>query len=243
MNKITSLTNPKIKELVKLKDKKYRDEKGLFIIEGEDIVLEAKKNNLLELILTSDEKYKDDIEIIYVTDAIINKLASTKTPQGLIGICKIPSTSTILTNKVILLDGLQDPSNVGAIIRSAKAFGFNTLMLTNDTVDIYNEKLIRSSKGYSFSMNIIKDDIKGLLSLLKKEKYYVVTSALKNAKSLNTLEKKEKIAIIIGNEGRGVSTDSINAADIVVKIDMNEEVESLNASVAAAILMHKIYNK
>lgn len=243
MNKITSLTNSKIKELAKLKDKKYRDEKGLFLIEGEDIILEAKKNNILELILTSDEKYKDDIEVIYVTPSIIEKLSSTKTPQGLIGVCKKPSNSTILTNKIVLLDGLQDPSNVGAIIRSAKAFGFDTLMLTNDTVDIYNEKLIRSSKGYSFSMNIIKDDINSLLKLLKQNKYYIVTSALKNSKSLNAVEKNDKIAIIIGNEGKGVSQESINGANIVVKIEMNEDVESLNASVAAAILMYETSKK
>lgn len=240
MNKITSLTNSKIKELVKLKDKKYRDEKGLFLIEGEDIILEARKNNLLELVLTSNENYNYDVEVIYVTDGIIEKLASTKTPQGLIGVCKIPSNSINLTDKVIVLDGLQDPSNVGAIIRSAKAFGYNTLMLTNDTVDIYNEKLIRSSKGYSFSMNIIKNDIKSLLSLLKKENYYIVTSALKDSISLENVQKKDKIAIIIGNEGRGVSQDSIKNADIIVKIDMSEDVESLNASVAAAILMYEM---
>lgn len=243
MNKITSLTNSKIKELAKLKDKKYRDEKGLFLIEGEDIILEAKKNNILELILTSNEKYKDDIEVIYVTTPIIEKLSSTKTPQGLIGVCKKSSNSTILTNKIVLFDGLQDPSNVGAIIRSAKAFGFDTLMLTNDTVDIYNEKLIRSSKGYSFSMNIIKDDISSLLKLLKQNKYYIVTSALNNAKSLKMVEKRDKIAIVIGNEGKGVSQDSINAANIVAKIEMNQEVESLNASVAAAILMYEISKK
>ena len=243
MNKITSLTNSKIKELVKLKDKKYRDEKGMFLIEGEDIILEARKNSLLEFILTSNDNYKDDIEVIYVTDGIIEKLASTKTPQGLIGVCKIPSNSANLTDKVIVLDGLQDPSNVGAIIRSAKAFGYNTLMLTNDTVDIYNEKLIRSSKGYSFSMNIIKNDIKSLLSLLKKENYYIVTSALKDSKSLEDVQKKDKIAIVIGNEGRGVSQDSLSSADIIVKIDMREEVESLNASVAAALLMYEINKK
>ena len=240
MNKITSVFNERIKELAKLKEKKYRDEKRKFLVEGIDLIEEAFNNGLLETVITTNEKYKSEVEVIYVSDNVLNKLASTKTPSGYVGVCKMKDNPKKLGDKVILLDGLQDPSNVGAIVRSALAFNYDTLLISDDSVDIYNDKLLRASKGYIFDMNIVRDNIDSLLKLLKNNGYYIVVSCLEGAVSLDKAELKEKTAIVIGNEGNGVSKSSLNKASIKVKIDMNNKVESLNASVAAGILMYRL---
>ena len=144
MKIITSANNSYIKDLIKLKQKKYRDINKLYLVEGYNILEEAKE--YVKTILVSDkediEKYKKfNVEIILVSEEIIKKLASTQTPQGVIGVCKYKDPKEV-NGKVVMLDGVQDPGNIGTIIRTSIAFGYDTVIMSEDCVDIYNDKVI-----------------------------------------------------------------------------------------------------
>ena len=244
MKEITSVNNNYIKDLIKLKQKKYRDINKLFIVEGYNIIKEAK--DYLNTILISDKKkiseikdnYKN-IDIILVTDEIINKLSSTQTPQGIIGICKYKEVSNIKGN-VVMLDGLQDPGNIGTLIRSAMAFGFNDIYFI-DCPDIYSEKVVRSSMGGVFKINAHTITREELINR-KKEICDILVSTILNGEDLTKIcLPKLRVGVIIGNEGNGVSEQLILASDKAVTLPMSGEVESLNAGVAGSILMFEIF--
>ena len=149
MKKITSLTNEYVKELVKLHDKKYRDDKRKFIIEGYNLISEAKE--ALETVLIVDEKdMVTGIENILVTEEIINKIAFTKTPQKIIGICNYLEDFKLTGERFLLLDQLQDPGNVGTLVRSALGFAIDLVIFSKGSVDIYNDKFIRATQGALF---------------------------------------------------------------------------------------------
>ena len=247
MKEITSVNNNYIKDLIKLKQKKYRDINKLFIVEGYNIIKEAK--DYLNTILISDKKkiseikdnYKN-IDIILVTDEIINKLSSTQTPQGIIGICKYKEVSNIKGN-VVMLDGLQDPGNIGTIIRTAIAFGYNNIVLSEDSVDIYNDKVIRATQGAIFKINIIRTNLLKLIEELKKDNYNIIGTSLGDKSiDLDKLQVKAKHILILGNEGNGISKEVLNATDVNVFIPINRQMESLNVGVAAGIMMYYLRN-
>lgn len=247
MKEITSVNNNYIKDLIKLKQKKYRDINKLFIVEGYNIIKEAK--DYLNTILISDKKkiseIKDDyknIDIILVTDEIINKLSSTQTPQGIIGICKYKEVSNIKGN-VVMLDGLQDPGNIGTIIRTAIAFGYNNIVLSEDSVDIYNDKVIRATQGAIFKINIIRTNLLKLIEELKKDNYNIIGTSLGDKSiDLDKLQVKAKHILILGNEGNGISKEVLNATDVNVFIPIDRQMESLNVGVAAGIMMYYLRN-
>ena len=150
----SSIQNNKIKDIKKLNQKKYRDELGLFLVDGEHLVLEAyKSGNLVSVILEEHEDIDLDIDKIFVTDSVMNYISSLDNHQKIMGKCKKMDTKE-LTSRIIILDGIQDPGNLGTIIRSAKAFNFDTIVLSLDTVDLYNSKVIRASQGLIFQENI-----------------------------------------------------------------------------------------
>ena len=160
MEVITSLSNKKVKDWCKLKNKKYRDEEGLFLVEGEHLVLEAVKSNLaVELMLEENTVFPIDILKCYATKEVLKKISSLDTPPNMIAIVKKKKEEDY-KNKLILIDSIQDPGNLGTIIRSAVAFNIDTVVLGNNTVDLYNEKVIRATQGLLFHMNIIKRDLK-----------------------------------------------------------------------------------
>ena len=162
--KIESLTNKKVKEWCKLKEKKDRDEKGLFIIEGDHLVMEAKKLGLIEEVISLKEEQGPNS--YQVTKDILKKISSQKTPANIMAICKKKKEESY-KNRILLLDNIQDPGNLGTIIRSAVAFSYDTLILSEDTVDLYNDKVIRATEGMLFHINVIRRNIKNELSVVE----------------------------------------------------------------------------
>lgn len=240
---ITSCDNEKIKKYLKLKEKKYRDFYNEFLVEGEHLVVEAYRSNLLEeILIEQDEVTILDVPITYVSKEILNKLSSLETPTNIIGVCKKKEENSELGHKLLLLDRVQDPGNLGTIIRSSKAFGVDTVVLGNGCVDLYNEKVIRSTQGIGFHMNIVNRDLKELIPNLKEEEIPVYGTKVEYGTDIRTLKKrdKEKYALIMGNEGRGVDSDILDMCDKFIYIELNHEVESLNVAIAASILLYEL---
>jgi len=236
----TSIENKKIKELKKLNKKKYRDINNLFLIEGEHLVLEAYKNGYLkELFLEENEKLNINIETNYLTKNVISYITELDTSCSVIGVCE-KLDKKLIGNKVLLLDEIQDPGNLGTIIRSAVAFNFDTIVLGNKTVDLYNSKVIRASQGMIFNINIIEENLECIIPELKKSNYKIYGTKVTNGKNVKNLEKNEKVCIIMGNEGNGISEEILNLCDEYFYINMNPLCESLNVGVAASIILYEL---
>ena len=236
----TSTDNKKIKELKKLNIKKYRDQSNSFLVEGEHLVLEAYKKGLLEeLFLEENTKLDLDVKTSYLSRNVIKFISELDNPSIIIGLCKKVEEKEI-GNKVLVLDDIQDPGNFGTIIRSAVAFNINTIVVSNNTVDLYNSKVIRASQGMLFNINIIRRDLNVFVPELKKEGYQIYATKVNGGKSLKTIEKMEKFAIIMGNEGAGVNDNLMNLADEYLYIDMNSNCESLNVAVATSIILYEL---
>jgi TrmH family RNA methyltransferase len=238
---ISSLDNDKIKELRKLHNKKYRKEYGKFLVEGDHLVDEAYKSGyLLELIVEEGYDYKISVPTTIVSSKVIASLSQLDNPSHIIGVCSIKKEKNDLGNKILVLDNIQDPGNLGTIIRSCVAFNVDTLVVSNDTVDIYNSKVIRASQGMIFSLNIIERELIPFLSNLKDYKIY--GTDVNNGISLKNIEKVEKSAIIMGNEGNGMSDKIKELCDEFIYIDMNDKCESLNVGIATSIILYE-FNK
>lgn len=236
----SSIENKKIKEIKKLNTKKYRDLTNLFIVEGEHLVLEAYKNGYLkELFLEENEKLNINIETNYLTKNVISYITELDTSCSVIGVCEKLDKKQI-GNKVLLLDEIQDPGNLGTIIRSAVAFNFDTIVLGNKTVDLYNSKVIRASQGMIFNINIIEENLGCIIPELKKLNYKIYGTKVTNGKNVKNLEKNEKVCIIMGNEGNGISEEILNLCDEYFYINMNPLCESLNVGVAASIILYEL---
>ncbi len=248
---ITSTSNETIKYFISLNDKKTRMNAKRFIVEGYHLVNEASKTNLLEAVISSDEKELKKINNVkryLVNDAIINKIATTKNPQNILGIVKMLDHN--ITNlvpiikenktKLIMLDDVNDPGNLGTIIRTAAGLGYDGIIMSPNTVDLYNEKVIRSTQGVMFKIPIIKANLQEVIKLLKKEKVFCIGTALTNAKDVKHITKKDKFAICLGNEAKGISKEVLDNMDENVKIAMKNDVESLNVSIAAGIIMYEM---
>lgn len=237
---ITSLENKEIKRITKLKSKKYRDELQEFIVEGEHLVEESYKNKVLKkIILLENTDIDIDVEKIYVNHDIMKKISNLDSPPKVIGICKLLKEKEI-GDRVLILDGIQDPGNLGTIIRSAVAFNIDTIILSNDTVDMYNSKVIRSTQGMLFYINIIRTDLMEVLPELKKNNYTLYTTNVTNGIDIKKCEKQNKFALIVGNEGNGVSKKVSDYADYTIYIKTNNNVESLNVAVATSILLYEL---
>lgn len=236
---ITSSSNEKVKAWQKLKQKKYRDLEGLFLIEDEHLINEALSHHLVKEIITSDSSLTYPVPTFYVSDHIMKLLTDQVSGSKVIGVSKKIEEQEIKGN-LIILDNIQDPGNLGTIIRSAVAFNFKTLVLSKETVDLYNPKVIRATEGMLFNLNIIRTDIIPFLKNLSSN-YLKVTTDVKMGKDIKNIDKKE-IALVIGNEGKGVREEVANLCDEKVHIKMNESCESLNAGISASILMYEVFH-
>lgn len=237
---ITSVKNDKVKYYVKLMtSKKERDKEGLFMVEGEHLVQEAYESGLIEEIIISDSKYDNfQQEVQYVTMDVMRKICDTKTPQGIIGLCKQNQSEPKSYNRLLLIDNIQDPGNLGTIIRSCDAFNFDGIILNLQTVDLYNPKVVRATQGAIFRVPIIRKDLKLYIEMLKKEDVMVFGTSL-DGECLSNINSSEKMAFILGNEGNGVSQELLEITDNNIYIEMNGKSESLNVGVAASIIMYK----
>lgn len=242
---ITSLTNDKIKNVNKLKLKKYRDLNKKFIVEGDHLVSEAYKSGYLtEIFATEDALITyDDIPVILVSNEVMNKLTDQVTGTNIIGICNYINNDNFLYNKnLIILDGLQDPGNVGTIIRSSAAFNYN-ILLGDNTVDIYNSKTIRSTEGMIFYVNFIKENVCNFINNNKDKYIFYVADMDKGFEAKEVESSNLNCAIIMGNEGNGISDDVNNLNLNYVHIKQSDSCESLNVGIAAGILMYELGDK
>ena len=236
----SSVDNSKIKDLKKLQTKKYRDKKGLFLVEGKHLALEAYKTGYLkELLLEENELLPLDVMTYYMTNNVKNYLSELETPTNVIGVCN-KKEGIIKGNKIVYLDCIQDPGNLGTIIRSCVAFNIDTLVLSRDCVDLYNSKVIRASQGLVFHLNIVIADINEFCPNLKDNGYKIYGTKVTHGKSLKTIEKVSKFVIIMGNEGNGISELSSELCDEFIYIDMNDKCESLNVGVATSIILYEL---
>ena len=230
--KIESLSNAKVKNWNKLKEKKYRDEAALFLIEGDHLIKEALKKQMVVSTIGLNETYD-----YTVNPEILKKLSSQKSGTKEIAVVKKIEEKKVEGDKILILDNIQDPGNLGTIIRSAVAFNISTIILSDDCVDLYNDKVIRSSEGMIFNINIVRKKLIEIIPKLKENGYTIYATTV-NGKGY--FENDSKIALVIGNEGNGIKEDILNLCDKNITIKMNKECESLNAGVAASILMYEL---
>ncbi len=254
MDIIQSKNNSLINETRKLKEKKYRVKNNQFLIEGFRFVLEALKSDFQVPMIFVSEKSKDrwesfaindelqkDTKIYWVTEQILKLLSDTENPQGIVAI--VDNRELDVENKegfYILVDKIQDPGNMGTIIRTAHASKALGIIITKGTVDIYNEKTLRSTMGSVFHVPIIQDNDLDKINFLKEKGFKLVVSSLDTDKNFYDVNLKDKVIIAVGNEGNGISDEIYNIADIKAKIPMPGGAESLNVSVAAGIMMFEI---
>ena len=238
MLEIMSKNNQKIKDACALKMKKVRLEKCLFLMEGIKNFDLALKYGKVKTIFTTIglPKLKQDIECYKVNEEVLHKLAVSENPEGIVFIAECPKPKKDISSyhKIIYLDQINDPGNLGTIIRSAVAFDYDAAILSKGSVDLYNEKVIAASKGAIFLIDAFVDELDKYLPNHK-----LIVSALDdNSFSLEDCPKPDDFVLVLGNESHGVSEDIIKKADYLVKIEMNDVIDSLNVGIAAGILMN-----
>ena len=239
---ITSTDNDRIKGYIKLKERKNRKKSNEFLVEGTHLVLEAcKKGIVKEIILEEDASFITDLPIVYVSKEIMKKLSEMDTPSNVMAVCNMLDNK-ISGEKFLLLDDIQDPGNLGTIIRSAMAFNVDTIVLSPNTVDLYNPKVVRATQGMMFHINIVINDLKEVIEELKSRDIPIYGTRVDSGSDVRLLrdEKTDRYALIMGNEGNGVSTDILDMCDEYLYIKMNDKVESLNVGVATSIILYEL---
>ena len=240
---VTSLENEKVKDLVKLKEKKYRDETGTYLVEGEHLVEEAYKNDaILQIIAIEGENYSYDYPILEVNEKVMKKISSLDTPPKIMALCQKKKEKDIVGEHILLLDGIQDPGNLGTIIRSSLAFHVSCIVLSKECVDLYNPKVIRATQGMFFHLPILTMDLEEAISIIKERGIPVYGTSVVDGRDVSTLsiEEKKKCALVMGNEGRGISQNIFDLCDSNLYISMDSKVESLNVGVACSILLYEL---
>lgn len=238
---ITAVNNPEVKAWRKLKQTKYRKETGLFLVSGMHLVLEAYKTGLVKtIILEQDEIFPLAADIVYVTAEIIKTLTDVISPPKIMAVCIKPQPTLELGNKLLVIAGVQDPSNLGLMLRSAVAFNIDTVILDYGTVDPYNPKCLRASQGLSFHLNIVEKELLTFLPELSNQDYCILGTQVTHGANVKTLESLPKYALVMGNEGSGLSSEIKELCDKLVYIKMQENCESLNVSVACSIILYQL---
>lgn len=259
MQVISSKENEMVKKIRSLKEKKYRDIENSYIIEGIKLVKEAiaekaKIKNIVicEECINNGEIDKDTLyeiakfNVIYVTEKVFKLMTDVKTPQGIIAVIEKKNLNKNIDysqDVIIALDGVQDPGNLGTILRTVDSANLNQIILSKEVADPYNPKVVRSTMGAIFRVNIIEvENLKETLEEIKTNNFKVMVTALDTKKSIYNTEYVKKV-IVIGNEANGVSKEVQSIADEKVKIPMLGKTESLNASVAASIMIYEYVRK
>lgn len=256
MADISSVSNVSIKNWKKLHTRKERKKTKQFIIEGFHLVEEAlnyKKEEILTIILREDLVHTKEVErlgihayeVVTVTENVARALSDTETNQGVFAILKITASSkpASIEAPFLLIDAVQDPGNVGTMIRSADAAGFQGVILGKGTVDLYNSKTLRSAQGSHFHLEVYEGDLEDFIATFKEKEVPVWGTALdEQADSYKKIEVNTPFALIVGNEGAGINEDILALTDRNIYIPMKGQAESLNVAIAASILMFHLYN-
>ncbi len=241
---ITSRKNQIVQKTISLRNNKKSQEEKKFVIEGEHLFeMAIKANNICYVITTKHINNVDEnIDQYIVTKDIIEKISTSKSAPDVIAVCNYINDSIKLSNNLIYLDNIQDPGNLGTILRSALAFSNFDILISNDSVNKYNDKAIQASQGAIFNLNIENSDI-DKLKKLKTQGYKIVVSILsKDAIKLDDFkfDTNEKYVFVFGNEGQGIKKEIIDLADYKVFIEMSN-IDSLNVGVAASIILYKAH--
>lgn len=248
---ITSSANSVFKNLCKLKDKKYRDKNGLFIAEGLRFVRDIPENVFIEeYILAESEAYKfddlrDGVRTYVFSDSLFGQISDTDSPQGIIAVCRKLKyeSSDVFKNRngfYIIAENINDPGNLGTVIRTADAFNAEAIFLSAGSVDIYNSKVLRSTMGSIFHIPIITGvDINEIAHEMRSRGIALYAAHLKGKKKPQNIDLNKPSAFILGNEARGLSDNAASLCDELIKIPIPGKAESLNLSVAAAVLMYE----
>lgn len=252
MKFIQSKENNLIKKIRSLSVKKYREQFALYLVEGEKVVLEALKiNGLVEYILIVDgsqDKYESIIDlynekVLILPQNVYESITNTVSPQSIMAVVKKKPEVSLGGENLLVLDHLQDPGNLGTIIRSAVASGFNEIVLIN-SVDPFNDKTIRSASGTIFYPSFKQFTSQEFIDFAIKNKYNIlIAEAGKNNIFNNEFKVQTPYALVIGNEGNGVSDEIRGLPHTSISIPMAKEVESLNAAISASIIMFNLKNK
>lgn len=237
IKEIKSRQNELVKEVAKLSDAKARKQQKLFKVEGFHMLEMAKEANLIHSVFTLKEikDLESKIPQYLVSEEVLEKLSSTKTPQGVVCVCHLLNEEPIKSDKVLYLDDVSDPGNLGTILRTALAFGYDDVILSKNCCSIYNEKTLQASQGAIFKLNIVADLD---LSKLKADGYQILATEIKGSISLEEVAKPKKLILVLGNEAHGVSEEILKLADKRIRIDI-DNIESLNVAIAGAIAMFK----
>ena len=241
--KITSVNNELVKETAKLLQRKYRDESGLFLLEGDKCIEEAIVSGLeIERIfkLEGYEKFPDSIE---TTEAVLSKISSTATPPKAVGVAKqLKQNWTEDYKKVVLLENIKDAGNLGTILRTSAAFGVDAVILYGDTVDLYNPKCVRSSVGNLWKLPVFSvNDFSELESKFNNFERIATLPKAENTIWLRDYQAPDKTLIMFGAESTGLSDELKNFATQNVTIEMDSKVESLNLSISAGVILYEIF--
>lgn len=239
--KINSRQNEKIKEVCKYDNAAYCKQTGCYKIEGFHLFELAKEaNNLVEVFTLKEIKDLDEsIKQYVVNEDVMKKISSSKTPQGIVAISKIKPEQDIKSDKILFLDDVSDPGNMGTIFRTALAFGYSDIVLTSNCCFPYSNKVIQSSQGSIFKLNIVKNLY---LADLKQKGYKIYSTELRNSRSIEEVSIAPKHVLVLGNEAHGVSQNTHDLADERIRIDI-KNIESLNVAIAGSIAMYVLANK
>lgn len=255
MQVITSKDNEIIKDIRKLKEKKYRNLTGKYIIEGIKIIEEAieEKANIERIVVCEDCVRNGEIEAkllyeiakyncIYVTEKIYNMITDTQTPQGILAVINKQEKDKNINfeqDLIVVLDGIQDPGNLGTILRTIDSVGLTQVIVSKNTTDAYNPKVVRSTMGAIFRVNIIEaENLVQTIKEIKKHKFKVLVTSLETQNNFYDVILNKNV-IVIGNEANGVSKEILEIADTQVRIPMLGKTESLNASVATGVILYE----
>lgn len=262
---ITSIQNNKVKSWVQLKERKHRNREGLFIVEGIHLVLEALRSDMqVDVVAYNMERgvpqelepfhlweegeqssgRAQDTEWIAVTDAIIRKCSDTETPQPVFAIVHKPAASVdsllaLPNSLVVVVDGVQDPGNLGTIIRTADAVGADGVVIGRGTVDLYNSKTIRSTMGSLFHLPVVEGNLAELLPAAQGRGVRLASTSLQATHSCYSYDYRQATWLIVGNEGQGVSQNVQSLVDDTIIIPMRGQAESLNVAMATTVLLYE----
>lgn len=257
---ISNIGNVQIKNIVKLqKNARTRREQDAFVIEGKKLFEEAKLyGKVKRAYVTPDyiaelkipeEEYFYGIAYELVEEKVLKEAADTKTPQGILAIVEEPhyTLDSLLSSEsvnLLLLEDLRDPGNLGTVMRTAEGAGIDGIIMSKETVDVFNPKVVRSTMGSIFRVPFLyAEDIIDTITALKEKGVTVVATDLLGDNVYEQEAYPPKVAIVIGNEAKGITDAMRNAADVLVRIPMCGKLESLNASVAAGVMMYELFRK
>jgi len=235
---MVALSKNKIKWVRSLRLKKNRDSEQLFVAEGTKIVLEFLKEfpESIACVITTDKEFKSDVEVYHTDEASMKTISSLSNPSSLLAVVKKPSFKAAGTGWTIALDGVQDPGNLGTIIRTADWFGVTDIICSQNTVDCFNPKVIQSTMGSIFRVSVRYGDLREQLSQNSRPVY----GALMEGDSINAADVTEDGILLMGNEGKGISADLMPCITHPVHIPGKGGAESLNVAVATGILLGKL---